>query len=116
MILCTPELSDAVTKNLIKLSEYLVAEGLISQGAATDLRNERNSESSRAAQLVDLIQSEVKGLQGHQNYKKFINTLEKGGKKYYSDILSILGTAFYYSILCSINTRTYACMCVLRPS
>ena len=87
------ELRNAVTDDLIDLSGSLPVEGLIPKYAATALRNRSIEESDRAAQLVDLIQRKVQ--LEPQNYQKFIDALGKGDKKYYSDILRILGTAFY---------------------
>ena len=93
LISCTVELKRAVYKNLNQLSGCLLAKGLIRLNDDSDLRNEKNSEESRAATLVEIIQRKVDI--DPQSYYTFIKILEEvEGSDYHCNTLRILRETF----------------------
>ena len=91
LIQCTPKLRLAVRGDLINLSGQLLAAGLISPDAFSELRNPMILQNERAAKLVQLITEKVQHNQS--NYHTFIDTLSRGSQ-IYSDVLRILNETY----------------------
>ena len=75
IIQCTPVLTTAVKDELTQLSGELLAEGLIADDNAANLRNQFIGAAERAAQLVGYVRNRVSLDTG--NYHTFIGVLEK---------------------------------------
>ena len=105
MIKCTVELKNALSNNLVNLSGYLLANGLISENIKREVTSEHYSVDDRAAKLVHLIQTKVK--LNHQNYDKFVDTLKQADSVYYKGILKILSKTLregnYGNSFCTIE-------------
>ena len=102
MIACTVELRNAVSNNLIQLSGHLLARGLITMEKHDELRNKMLPEASRAANLVELVQREVR--LDPQNYFKFINILKEDIASY-SNILRHLSEVYHSKGMSSVHIR-----------
>ena len=87
VIQCTSMLRTAVQDHLLTLSGHLLGRHLISPEQDGELRNERHSESSRAAGLVKMVQGRVK--LSPKWYHTFIEVLEREEDNF-KDILKYL--------------------------
>ena len=83
----TSEVTRAVQSDLTTLSGQLFSKNLISEENASRLRNERQSQYSRAAELVSLVLSKVELNPG--NYKVFISVLNDSGS-HFNDLIKLL--------------------------
>ena len=87
LVQLTAEIELAVKDQLVDIGSKLVASELITPAQARSLRNTSNSVESRAADLVEYIQTKVQ--QNSQHYSTFIGVLEKDLAQY-DDILKKL--------------------------
>ena len=88
---CASQLRTAVSGDLARLSGRMVANGLISQGSCSELKNEDVTEADRAARLVKLVQTKVK--LDPRNFFKFIDILKEDSLSNYN-ILTFLTVTY----------------------
>lgn len=88
---CSQKLRAAIQGDIVNLGGQLLAGGLISPNAYSELRNTLIPESDRAARLVALVINKVQLDQ--RNYDAFINVLSQESP-HYRDILRILNETY----------------------
>ena len=76
IIQLTPELTTAFQIDLIKLSDELLAKGLIASNNAAKMNNLHNGADHRAATLVGYIRNRIE-LDPEGNYQTFIDVLKQ---------------------------------------
>ena len=86
LIKLVPKLRLAIQPNLVTLSGYLLAKGLITDEEEAELRNESKSKQNRAADLVSMVTNKVK--LDPTCFKIFIDVLKNSGVP--SDIITQL--------------------------
>lgn len=76
IIQLTPELTTAFQNDLIKLSDELLAKGLIAGNNAANMKNLNIGADHRAATLVGYIRNRIE-LDPEGNYRTFIDVLKQ---------------------------------------
>lgn len=81
-----PELRLAVQPHLVKLTGYLLAKHIITEEQDAELRNARNSEVNRAADLVSIVMNKVK--LNPTKLEEFIDILKNCGISEIDDLIN----------------------------
>ena len=77
IIQLTPELTTALRNDLVKLSDELLAEDLISDNNAANLKDSsHNTADHRVSSLIALIRNRIK-LDSENTYRSFVDVLKR---------------------------------------
>ena len=80
LVKCGPKLSVAIRDRLNELAELCLAEGLISDDNASEVRNVYNSAPERASKLLEILRNRVRI--DSNSYNVFVNALKKSDSDY----------------------------------